>query len=159
MEPAMYSVVVRECLLRRLVVLSLFAAPGVDARGGCPRVALGLPAGSSLVFKDSLILGAEDMSLLLGVDKSRLADAPQLDDASAERLKRCARLFAGALDVLADRDAAVRWLKSPQPELGGLVPLCLARTQAGTWASEATLDEIRSGIRDHPPRVVPTLVC
>ena len=40
MEPAMYSVVVRECLLRRLVVLSLFAAPGVVEAIAAPGMVL-----------------------------------------------------------------------------------------------------------------------
>jgi antitoxin Xre/MbcA/ParS-like protein len=146
MDAGMYALVVRACPLRRVFVLSLFAPAAMDGRRACRGVTLGVPPGSSLVFRDALILGNDEMSVLLGIGKSRLAAVSKPDAESRKRLTRCARLFVGALDALGNREAAVRWLKSPQPELGDSFPLLLAQTDPGAGLAQAMLRRKRPAI-------------
>ena len=150
MSAPMYAVVVRACPIQHLFMLSLFEPNGVEASEWTRPVALGLPQNSTLAFKDALILSDDEMSLLLGIGTRRLSDWPQdaaqVDAASGERLMRCARLFAIALHVLDDRAAAVRWLKSPQRELGDFIPLLLAQTGPGARAAEAMLGRMEHGV-------------
>ena len=63
-----------------------------------------------------------------------------------DRLVRSARLYAIAVEVLADDAAAAQWLKSPQPALGSVQPLELAQTDVGSRAVEALLGRMEHGV-------------
>ena len=130
-------------------MLSIFEAPGGGSAWVSTReLSLGFPDGCSFEFKDALMLTREELADLLDVDAARLAEAPSdrdMDALTRRRVLRCARLFALALHVLADRRAAARWLKTPQAELGGSVPLRLAQTEVGARTVERVLGRMESG--------------
>lgn len=140
----MYATVLRPCSSKALFMLSLFEAPATGKPGQSARdVSLGFPDGPSFAFKDALMLTREDLDDLLDVDAEKLAEWPldgsDIDALTRQRVLRCARIFALALDVLEDRRVAARWLKSAQPDLGGDVPLRLAQTEAGARTVERVL--------------------
>lgn len=114
------------------------------------RINAGLPAASAVAFKVALGLTNDELAALLGVSPRTLGrwvpSHVRLDAVAGDRLYRCARLFAVAEEVLEDRAAAVRWLRSPQRALGGAVPLALAATDIGTRAVEALLGRMEHGV-------------
>jgi putative toxin-antitoxin system antitoxin component (TIGR02293 family) len=65
----------------------------------------------------------------------------------SDRLLRVGRVFGGAL-ALFDGDAAAArgWLLSPQPALGGAVPLSLAESEVGAREVEAAIGRIEHGV-------------
>jgi putative toxin-antitoxin system antitoxin component (TIGR02293 family) len=110
----------------------------------------GLPVAAALAFKEALHLTKEELGALLGVSSRTLARwqprKSKLDPVSGDRLVRSARLFALAAEVLEDREAAVRWLRTPQRALGAAVPLELAQTDVGARAVEAILGRMEHGV-------------
>ena len=114
------------------------------------RIQAGLPAASAFAFKKALDLTNHELASVLGVSSrtlARLGSAKsRLDLVSGDRLVRSARLFAIAMDVLEESQAAARWLKSPQRALGGAVPLELAQTDVGARSVEALLGRMEHGV-------------
>lgn len=114
------------------------------------RIEAGLPAAAALALKETLGLTNDELGALLGVSARTLArwdpKKSRLDLVSGDRLVRTARLFAIAEEVLEDRDAAARWLKSPQRALAGRVPLQLAETDVGARSVEALLGRMEHGV-------------
>lgn len=137
-------------------ILDMLAGPGEGKPGSgstlewVDRISAGLPIGSALAFKRSLGLTNEELGALLGVSTRSLARwdtaRGRLDSVASDRLYRVARLFNTTVEVLESRDAAVRWLRSPQRALGGAVPLDLATTDVGTRAVEALLGRMEHGV-------------
>jgi putative toxin-antitoxin system antitoxin component (TIGR02293 family) len=145
----MYAAVLRPCPGKEMFMLSVFEAPG----GGTPwastrQCCVGLPDGRAYAFKDALMLTRGELELL-DVDVRKLSEGPcdgrALDLFTRRRLVRCARLFALALHVLHDRRSAARWLKSPQQELGGSIPLVLVQTEVGARTVERVLGRMEHG--------------
>ena len=65
----------------------------------------------------------------------------------SDRLLRASRLFCRTLEFFeGDEVAARQWLRSPQPAVGGAIPLQLAETEMGTREVEAALDRIEHGV-------------
>jgi len=114
------------------------------------RIESGLPAASAVAFKQSLGLTNAELAALLGVSARTLARwnpaRSRLDLVSGDRLLRSARLFAIAVEVLEDREAAARWMKTPQRALGGAVPLQRAKTDVGAREVEALLGRMEHGV-------------
>ena len=158
----MYAAVLRPCPSKELFMLSVFESPGgrnpwQSARQCC----MGLPASGTFTFKDALMLTRDELDRLLDVDVKKLSEGPSdgrtLDLFTRRRLGRCARAFALALHVLGDRRAAARWLKSPQRELGGSVPLLLLQTEVGARTVERVLGRMEHashGLQQPRPHVI-----
>jgi putative toxin-antitoxin system antitoxin component (TIGR02293 family) len=65
----------------------------------------------------------------------------------SDRLLRASRLFAETLSLFeGDRDAATEWLTSPQPGLGGAIPLQLANTDIGSREVERLIGRLEHGV-------------
>ena len=113
------------------------------------RIQAGLPVDAALALKAALQLTNEELAALLGVSTRTLArwspGRSKLDAVSGDRLVRTAQLFAIAGEVLEDDAAAVRWLRSPQPALGGAIPLAYVATDVGARAVEALLGRMEHG--------------
>jgi len=101
---------------------------------------------------EALTLTREELVSLVGVSMFSFAQWQSgkrpLESTCSDRLLRCARLYALAQQALDDREAAMRWLREPQPALGGAIPLQLARTEIGTRAVSELLGTMAA------PRVV-----
>lgn len=65
----------------------------------------------------------------------------------SDRLLRASRLFGKALALFeGDPVAATEWLTTPQPALGGTVPVDLARSDVGTREVERLIDRLDHGV-------------
>lgn len=74
------------------------------------------------------------------------AKSLRLSLVQSDRLYRFARILARARGVFGDEVLAVEWLKSPQYDLGGSVPIDLLRTDAGVQEVEHLLGRIEHGV-------------
>lgn len=137
-------------LMEALGGRAVIAAEPATATEWVARIRSGLPAASALAFKQALGLNNEQLASVLGVSVrtvARLDPAKShLDAVSGDRLVRSARLYAIAVEVLEDSQAAAQWLKSPQRGLGGAVPLELAQADVGSRAVEALLGRMEHGV-------------
>lgn len=65
----------------------------------------------------------------------------------SDRLLRAARVFGNTLELFeGDRDAAVEWLTTPKPALGGASPLEVSKTELGTREVENLLGRLEHGV-------------
>lgn len=65
----------------------------------------------------------------------------------SDRLLRAARIFGRALELFeGDRDAAVKWMFSPQPALGGETPIEVSKTDFGSREVENLAGRIEHGV-------------
>lgn len=145
----MFAAVLRPCPGREMFMLSVFEAPGAKSPWASARYCcVGLPEGGTFAFKDALMLTRAELELL-DVDVEKLSQGPSdgraLDLFTRRRITRCARIFALALHVLDDRRSAARWMKSPQQELGGAIPLVLVQTEVGARTVERVLGKMEHG--------------
>ena len=70
-----------------------------------------------------------------------------LQPEESDRLLRASRVFRRALDLFEDDlGAAKRWLSTPQPALGGLEPLEMARTDLGAQEVERLIGQLEHGV-------------
>jgi putative toxin-antitoxin system antitoxin component (TIGR02293 family) len=65
----------------------------------------------------------------------------------SDRLLRASRVFGRALELFeGDRDAAVEWMFSPLPALGGETPIGISRTELGSREVENLAGRIEHGV-------------
>jgi putative toxin-antitoxin system antitoxin component (TIGR02293 family) len=65
---------------------------------------------------------------------------------SSDHRLRASRVFAKALELFdGDRDAALRWMQTPLPALGGETPIHIARTELGARQAENLVGRIEHG--------------
>ncbi|MGK3958960.1 antitoxin Xre/MbcA/ParS toxin-binding domain-containing protein [Sorangium sp. So ce291] len=77
----------------------------------------------------------------------RRKTAGQLQPDESDRLLRASRVFALAIDLFeGDRDAAKRWLETPQRALGGSTPLRFASTDVGAREVENLIGRLEHGV-------------
>jgi putative toxin-antitoxin system antitoxin component (TIGR02293 family) len=110
-------------------------------------VSLGLPK-ESLRRVAELIMGPEGASSLVYrvVPRATFARRVRLSPEESARTERLARVLATAMDVLGDRENAVRFLTCPHTLLEGRKPLDLALTELGARRVEGLLWNIAHGV-------------
>jgi putative toxin-antitoxin system antitoxin component (TIGR02293 family) len=64
----------------------------------------------------------------------------------SERTERLARVLAAAEHAWDDREQAREWMNKPHRELGGRVPLDVARTELGARRVEVLLEKLYFGL-------------
>jgi putative toxin-antitoxin system antitoxin component (TIGR02293 family) len=101
-------------------------------------------------FLRNTSLSFERVTLLIDIPRRtmtrRKSDGRFLPDES-DRLLRASRLFGKTLELFeGDRDAATEWLTTPQPALGGLIPLEIARTDVGAREVERLVGRLDHGV-------------
>jgi putative toxin-antitoxin system antitoxin component (TIGR02293 family) len=101
-------------------------------------------------FRRNTSLSFERVTNLIDVPRRtmtrRKREGRLLPDES-DRLLRAARLFGKTLELFeGDRDAATEWLTTPQPALGGTIPLDLARTEVGAQEVERLVGRLEHGV-------------
>jgi putative toxin-antitoxin system antitoxin component (TIGR02293 family) len=78
---------------------------------------------------------------------SRRRAGGRLQPDESERLLRVSTLFEKAVALFeGDRDAALQWLKAPQPALGGEQPLEFAKTEVGAREVEDLIGRLEHGV-------------
>lgn len=109
----------------------------------------GLPYKSLEAVMAALGLSREEASAVLSVPLRTLVRRKQdrrLRADESDRLYRLARVAARAVQVLESAEKAALWLRRPNRALGGVVPLELLDTEAGTQEVEAVLGRIEYGV-------------
>jgi putative toxin-antitoxin system antitoxin component (TIGR02293 family) len=101
-------------------------------------------------FQRNTALSFESLLELIDIPRRTLTrrkrDGRFLPDES-DRLLRASRIFGQTLELFeGDRLAATGWLTSPQPALGGAVPLDLARTDVGAREVERLIHRLEHGV-------------
>ncbi len=110
----------------------------------------GLPAGSVTALAEELHLGNRLLSRKLGIPQRtltrRLSQASLLTPAESDRTVRMARVYAGAVEMIGDREKAIEWLGTPNRALGGERPLDQLDTDTGARMVEDILGRIAYGV-------------
>lgn len=110
----------------------------------------GFPYDSVEYFQHSVQLPAEEVAHLVRIPKrtlQRRKKEGRLQPEESDRLLRASRVFQRALDLFEeDLDAAKVWLSSPQPALGGMKPLEMARTDLGAREVERLIGQLEHGV-------------
>jgi len=110
----------------------------------------GLAYSSFLRFQRNTSLSARAIAEMIQIPTrtlTRRKSEGKLAPEESDRLVRASRIFGRAMELFeGDTDAARTWLTSPQPALGGLVPLELARTDVGANEVENLIGRLEYGI-------------
>jgi putative toxin-antitoxin system antitoxin component (TIGR02293 family) len=109
----------------------------------------GVPYRALESAKAALEVSNDDLSRWLHLKKRTLArrrGEERLTADESERLVRLVRVAARAEEVLGERDAALRWMRSPNRALGGAAPTELLDTDLGLDAVLAVLGRIEHGV-------------
>lgn len=121
----------------------------VDTTGLVTAIRIGIPYRAFESVREAAELSMEEASALLGIPRRTLArrkKEERLTVEESDRLFRFAHLIAKALKVFGERERMVRWLRKPNRALGGVVPLSLLDTDAGTRQVEAVLGRLEYGV-------------
>jgi putative toxin-antitoxin system antitoxin component (TIGR02293 family) len=111
---------------------------------------------SGLSYK-SLVQASNSSGLPLGTLSELIAIPPStlsrrkatelLKPDESDRLFRVAKLLRLVIDFFSgDTEAAIRWMQSPRPALGGHPPLELAKTDVGIRQVETLIEQLKHGI-------------
>lgn len=78
---------------------------------------------------------------------TRRREEGRLRSDESDRLLRAGRIFGRAIELFeGNAKAAKAWLSSPQPAVGGAIPLKLAETEVGAREVEAAIGRIEHGV-------------
>ena len=108
-----------------------------------PVVPAGLGFGELEALREQLDLPMEQLTAKLGLARATLQRRKatgHLNTDESAAVVRFARLLGHAVHRFGGLDQARQWLKTPQPELGGTVPLDFAQTAEGAREVESLLD-------------------
>ena len=76
----------------------------------------------------------------------RLKEHKKLTTEESDRLYRALEIMRSAVETFGDPDLAAKWLKEPNPAIGGVTPLSLLDTQPGRDQVATLLGRIEHGI-------------
>lgn len=94
-------------------------------------------------------LSQQQFSISLGLNirtLSRRKKEKKLHADESDKVYRLAKIYALAIEVLEDKKHAIQWLNTPKIPLGGVTPLSLLDTAAGTQEVEHLLGRIEYGV-------------
>jgi putative toxin-antitoxin system antitoxin component (TIGR02293 family) len=130
--------------------LSLLGLPQLDMQGLIKRVEQGFTFNTLLRFQRNVALPMREISEWLQIPLTTLnrrREQGRLHPDESDRILRATRVFGKALELFeGDAEAARRWLSSPQPGLGGAVPLTISKTDLGAREVEDLIDRLEYGV-------------
>lgn len=107
----------------------------------------GLPARAVQVLAKAMNLQPpKQLYELLDLSDRTMRRRTKLKPHESDRVYRAARVYARALDVLKDENAARSWLVTDNRALGWVTPLSLLDTDAGARQVEDVLGRIEYGV-------------
>jgi putative toxin-antitoxin system antitoxin component (TIGR02293 family) len=109
----------------------------------------GLPSGIVDALGRELEVSRKELARIAGVAERTLIRKVQEGRLSAnqsERMERIARLLTRAIEVLGNKERALRWLKAPRSYFSGRPPLDYADTELGCQEVFNLLGRIEYGI-------------
>ena len=124
--------------------LSLRASQGI-----IQEIRAGLPTKSLSLIETRLGATKAELAAVLFIPERTLqrrrTSHARLRSDESDRLYRLAKVVAHAIVAIGDEERAMRWLREPNRALGGVTPLSLLDTEAGTEAVEGSLGAIQYG--------------
>ena len=130
-------------------VLGVIGGRWGDPEKMMERVRAGLPYKALDSVAKTLELSPAEVSRLFSIPQRTLMRrkaSRRLASDESDRVLRVARVVAHAIDTLEGREAAVGWIKSPNPALGRKTPLSMLDTDVGTREVERILGRIDHGV-------------
>jgi putative toxin-antitoxin system antitoxin component (TIGR02293 family) len=113
-------------------------------------VRAGLPFSRLARFQKASTLPWERITRLVSIPQrtlTRRQSEGRLRPDESDRVWRASRIFDLAVDLFeGDVAGARRWLETPQPALGGEIPLEVAATEAGARAVENLIGRLEDGV-------------
>ena len=85
------------------------------------------------------------LNLSLSTFERRRKDAKPLDAIASERLDRLATIAILAEDIFEDKEAAARWMSTPNEALGGNTPVMQCKTEIGARQVRRILNAVEWG--------------
>jgi len=111
---------------------------------------LGVSSGVAVVLAEKLDIPTSRFAPWLGLSRATLdrkvLNHAALDLVGSDRVVRFAQLWKQAVHLWGSELAARQWLTSPEPALGGDVPLETAVTEIGSRQVEDLMGQISHGI-------------
>ena len=120
--------------------------PAKKARPAEQKAALGLPFGELEVLCKQLDLSMSELTSKLGFNRftrHRRQGSDRLTVDESAEVVRFARLLGQAVHLFGSLEEARRWLKQPQAELGGAIPLDCAQSEDGARQVESLLGRLQ----------------
>jgi putative toxin-antitoxin system antitoxin component (TIGR02293 family) len=120
-----------------------------DPRSIIERIRAGLPYKALESVASALDLSQDEVSRIFSIPMRTLMRrkrSHRLTPEESDRVHRVARVVSHAIDTLEKQEAAVHWLKSPNPALGRIAPLSLLDTDLGAREVERILGRIEHGV-------------
>lgn len=114
-----------------------------------PPVQAGLDFGELEALREQLDLSLDELTTRLALTRATLhrrKAAGRLTTDESHRVVRFARLLGHALHLFGGLDQARQWLKTPQRELGGAIPLDRAQSEDGAREVENLLGGMDHGV-------------
>ncbi len=109
----------------------------------------GISAGSVDAVVRVMGIGQSELSRALDIPERTLARRKKegvLSSDESGKMVRLAQVIERAVEVFEDDQAALNWLKTSNPALGGSSPLALLDTELGSLAVSNTLGRIEHGV-------------
>lgn len=101
-------------------------------------------------FRRNTMLSFAALAALTQISERTLArrkEQGRLEPDESDRLLRASRMYGRALELFeGEATAASHWLATPQPALGGMVPLEFAKTDVGAQEVERLVGRLEYGI-------------
>ena len=120
-----------------------------DLRAVADRVRDGLPYTVLGAVAKRFDIPLRDLTAVLDLPERTLARRKRerrLRAGESDRLLRVARVAALAEEILGDQAKAARWLRRPNPALGGRTPLVTLDTDLGASQVETVLHRVEHGV-------------
>ena len=121
-----------------------------DTAGLLARIGQGLSYNALERFGRNAGLSRDEVCDLIQIPPRTLArrkEEGRLHPDESDRLLRASRILALVIDLFeGDAGASQRWFSTPQPALGGALPLQFSRTEVGAREVEALIGRLEHGI-------------
>jgi putative toxin-antitoxin system antitoxin component (TIGR02293 family) len=122
----------------------------MDTMGLLHRIEIGFSFKELEHFQAVLSMPMERVAELVHITPrtlNRRKEQGRLLPDESDRLVRISRVFGRTLELFEDDvEAARHWLSSPQPALGGAVPLSIAKTDTGSREVEDLIGRLEHGV-------------
>ncbi len=135
--------------VRRKPNLRIIGFKSDDVMGQVAEIKEGLSAGIVDLLARELSVSRKELARISGVAERTLLrkiQAGRLSADQSERMVRIARLLSRAIEVLGNKERALRWLKAPRSYFGGRPPLDYADTELGSQEVFNLLGRIEHGV-------------
>ena len=135
--------------VRRKPKLKIVGFKSDDVMGQVAEIKEGLSAGIVDLLARELSVSRKELARISGVAERTLLrkiQAGRLSADQSERMVRIARLLSRAIEVLGNKERALRWLKAPRSYFGGRPPLDYVDTELGSQEVFNLLGRIEHGV-------------